>query len=223
MSNLKKIIPFKGTLKILESGLRIGGSAGSAGIGEMDNPIIRHPITRTPYVPGSSIKGKIRSLLEIKRGYKNYRGQNESNDGKPCQCGFCEICQLFGCGDINRAKSPTRVIFRDCYPDEKTSDLWDKYSIDSDEKTEVTIDRRNMKANPRSMERIPADSTFDFAFSFRVFEQDDTRKLLDALAEGFELLEQDYLGGSGSRGYGHIAIVEKDGKSMNEFLKKLIP
>ncbi|MDR2392075.1 MAG: RAMP superfamily CRISPR-associated protein, partial [Planctomycetota bacterium] len=62
---LLRIEEFRGTLKVLESGLRIGGSKDSVGIGETDNPIIRHPITNLPYIPGSSLKGKLRSLLEL--------------------------------------------------------------------------------------------------------------------------------------------------------------
>lgn len=209
---LSDIVPFTGTLKVLESGLRIGGSSEVAGIGEMDNPIIRHPIKRTPYIPGSSLKGKIRSLLEIKHS-------KVSQYGGPHDCGICEICQLFGSGNIKTAQSPTRVIFRDSYPDVKTQELWDKHGLDSEEKTEVTIHRTRLTANPRQMERIPADSSFDFSFSFRVFEGDDTKKLFSFLAEGFELLEKDYLGGSGSRGYGHVAIMAENGEHMHEYLK----
>ena len=145
---LQTIIPFKGKLRVLESGLRIGGSSEVVGVGEMDNPIIRNPITKSPYIPGSSIKGKIRSLLEIKTG-------NISDGGGPCDCGNCNVCKIFGCGFIRNAKSPTRVIFRDCYPDKETQELWDNKGIDAEEKTEVTINRKNLTANPRSMERIP--------------------------------------------------------------------
>jgi len=209
---LQKIIPFNGKLKVLESGLRIGGTAGAVGIGEMDNPIIRNPVTRRPYVPGSSIKGKIRSLLEIKTG-------RYTKKGGPCDCGECEVCQVFGCGFIKNAQSPTRAIFRDCQPDEDTVALWDKQGVDAEEKTEVTINRKNLSANPRPMERILADSSFDFSFSFRIFEGDDSAALLSFLAEGFELLEKDYLGGSGSRGYGHVAILAEDGTHMHEYLR----
>jgi CRISPR-associated protein Csm3 len=210
---LNKVIPFNGKLKVLESGLRIGGSSGVAGIGEMDNPIIRNPITRRPYVPGSSVKGKVRTLLEL-------RDKQYSSRGGPCDCGTCNVCKMFGCGFIKNADSPTRVIFRDSQPDAETVALWEKQGVDAEEKTEVTINRKNLSANPREMERIPADSSFDFSFSFRVFEGDDSRALLDFLADGFELLGQDYLGGSGSRGYGHVAIVAEDGTPMHEYLRQ---
>ena len=89
---LKDIVELRGTLKVLGSGLRIGGSKDNPEIGETDSPIIRHPITRLPYVPGSSVKGKIRSLLESKYCQETQRS------GKPCGCGCCLGCQLFGCG-----------------------------------------------------------------------------------------------------------------------------
>lgn len=70
------------------------------------------------------------------------------------------------------------------------------------------------------MERIPAGSDFKFAFSLRHFEGDDLKKYYEFLAEGFELLEKHYLGGSGSRGYGQVAIVTEDGTPMAEHLRK---
>jgi CRISPR type III-A-associated RAMP protein Csm3 len=48
----------------LVTGLHIGGAAAGLDIGGVDNPIIRHPVTREPYIPGSSLRGKIRALLE---------------------------------------------------------------------------------------------------------------------------------------------------------------
>jgi len=200
-----------------------------AGIGEIDNPIIKNPINKLPYIPGSSLKGKIRYLLEKKHGYKNYYYDKNGNKwvekktnetGKACECGECNICLLFGCGEINRAKSPTRLILRDYYPDKKTIDSWESLQISTEEKTEVTIDRESLKANPRQMERIPANSSFDFSFSLRVFEGDKLKDLLNFLAEGFEFLEKDYLGGCGSRANGHVNFFLEDGKThMHEYLR----
>ena len=90
-----------------ETGLRIGGSKDSLEIGAMDNPIIRHPVNGLPYIPGSSLKGKMRSLLEIKTG------TYQKDSGRPCNCGNCDICVLFGCGDPSKSSQMTRVIFRD--------------------------------------------------------------------------------------------------------------
>jgi CRISPR-associated protein Csm3 len=133
------------------------------------------------------------------------------------------VCQLFGCGDSKSLKSPTRLIFRDNFPDKETKKTW-ATGVDSEVKTEVLIDRKTgiayHRIGPRKTERIPAFSTFDFSFSLRFFEGDDRKDLLNFLAEGFELIEKDYLGGSGSRGYGHVAFVADDGSPMHEFLRK---
>lgn len=132
---------------------------------------------------------------------------------------------LFGCGSGGEPESPTRLIFRDSYPDENTQEKWSRTNIDAELKTEVVMDRKKGSATkgigPRTTERIPGNSTFEFSFSLRVFEDDDLKDLLNFLAEGFELLEQDYLGGAGSRGYGHVEFITEDGKHMHEYLKEI--
>lgn len=216
---LAGIREFRGVLKVLGSGLRIGGSKEIVGIGETDNPIIRHPITHLPYVPGSSVKGKIRSLLESK-----YSSDTQKT-GLPCKCGTCLVCQLFGCGDAESIQSPSRLVFRDAQPTARTRQSWEEAGVDSELKTEVLIDRNKGLAygriGPRTMERVPAGSDFDFSFSLRLFEGDNEAKYYEFLAEGFELLSKHYLGGSGSRGYGEVLIVAEDGKTpMHEFLRQ---
>ena len=214
---MKEIVEFKGTLKVGGSGLRIGGQKEGAGIGETDNPILRHPITHMPYVPGSSIKGKVRSLLESK-----YCPQTQAS-GLPCKCGSCVVCDLFGSGDSKTITSPSRLVFRDCPATEDTRHIWDEAGISSELKTEVLIDRNKGlsygRIGPRTTERIPAGSDFEFAFSLRIFEGDDLPKYFTMLAEGFELLEKHYLGGSGSRGYGQVSLVVPDGGSMSDHLR----
>lgn len=213
-----QIEEFRGQLKVLGSGLRIGGSKEVVGIGETDNPIIRHPVTHLPYVPGSSVKGKIRSLLELRHCSDTQR------TGLPCTCGECLVCQLFGCGQARNIKSPSRLVFRDAQPTEETLAAWEEAGVSSEVKTEVLIDRNKGLAagriGPRTMERIPANSDFNFAFSLRTFEGDDVAKYYAFLAEGFELLSKHYLGGSGSRGYGEVMIVAEDGSPMHEFLRR---
>jgi CRISPR-associated protein Csm3 len=214
---LHDIVEFRGTLKVLGSGLRIGGSKDNPDIGETDNPIIRHPITKVPYVPGSSVKGKTRSLLESK-----YSADTQKT-GLPCKCGDCLVCQLFGCGESRSIKSPSRLVFRDCQATEDTRRAWEDAGVSSEVKTEVLIDRNKGlsygRIGPRTTERIPAGSDFDFAFSLRYFEGDDLAGYLSFLAEGFELLEKHYLGGSGSRGYGQVAVVAEDGRPMAQHLR----
>ncbi len=216
---LKDIIEFRGYLLVGDSGLRIGGSKDYVGIGETDNPIIRNPMTDRPYVPGSSIKGKLRSLLELKRGFK------PKKPGQPCACGTCDICLLFGPHDTAAIQSPTRLIFRDCQPTPDTIEMWEKAGTDTDVKTEVLIDRNKGVAygniGPRTSERIPAESVFNFSFSVRLFEGDDRKKLLETVAEGFDLLEKDYLGGYGSRGYGKVWFFGEDGETpLSDVIRK---
>lgn len=214
-----QIIEHRGFLKVLGSGLRIGGAKDAPEIGETDNPIIRHPITGTPYVPGSSLKGKIRSLLELRHS------PDSQQTGLPCTCGECLVCQLFGCGKAQNLKSPSRLVFRDCHPTDDTLRAWEEAGADSEIKTEVLIDRNKGIAygriGPRTMERIPAFSDFHFSFTIRIFDGDDPAEYYEFLAEGFELLAKHYLGGSGSRGYGEVVIVAEDGETpMHDYLRQ---
>lgn len=216
---LERIEEYRGLLKVLGSGLRIGGGKDTVGIGETDNPIIRHPITHVPYVPGSSVKGKIRSLLEARLCPESQRS------GKPCGCGECLVCQLFGSGESRNLQSPTRLTFRDSQPTRETLAAWEESGTTSELKTEVLIDRNKGIAygriGPRTMERIPAFSDFSFGFSIRIFTGDDVAAFYRTLADGFELLAKHYLGGSGSRGYGEVLVVGDDGTTpMHEVLRK---
>jgi CRISPR-associated protein Csm3 len=200
----------KGVLRC-DSGLRIGGSKESLEIGGMDNPIIRHPITGLPYIPGSSLKGKIRSLLEIK-----YSQQTQSS-GRPCDCGTCEICKLFGCGNPQNSKEMTRLLFRDAMIVKDSEDILREAQAEkglnfAEVKSENWIDRRTGKAGHgglRTQERIPEGSQFEFELSIRIFEGDEKEKTKAEIKEGLDLLESDYLGSSGSRGYGKVKILDR--------------
>ncbi len=206
-----------GTMRCV-TGLRIGGEKGALDIGALDNPIIRHPITGLPYVPGSSLKGKVRSLLEMKHS----RPSQET--GRPCDCGRsdCMVCKVFGCGSARNTTEPTRIILRDAYLTEKSRSSLEKAREEkgvnlAEVKMEVAISRKTGTVSgggPRSMERVPADAEFVFGASLRIFEGDDVQKIKDFIREGIDLLENDYLGGSGSRGYGKVKFLDLtfDGK-----------
>lgn len=204
------------------TGLKIGGTQESRGMGETDNPVIRHPVTRAPYIPGSSLKGKLRSLLEMKYSDHSQR------TGEPCNCGRCFICTLFGCGDARRSEQPTRLIFRDAPMTQETKQQLEDALPGSyvEVKTVIKMDRKTGKAARgalRQQERIPEGAAFDFSLSMRLFEEDTTEKrkeYLNKLAEALELLELDYLGGSGTRGYGKVEITS-DGKPMSEKLRSM--
>jgi CRISPR-associated protein Csm3 len=205
-----------GTL-ICETGLRIGGSGESIEIGGMDNPIIRHPVTDEPYVPGSSLKGKIRTLLEYRHGRSYKDGQEKDiksrDNGEPCECGDCEICRIFGPHKNTRHKlGPTRAIFRDAKLTDQSRQWLQEAQISkgvfyAEVKTENMIKRHIGTAeHPRTQERVPADTEFQFEISVRIFKDDDPAKTMALLEEGLTLLQQDYLGGSGSRGYGKVRL-----------------
>jgi len=189
-----------------ETGLRIGGSQESIEIGGMENPIIRHPITDEPYIPGSSLKGKIRSLLELKYG-------RVSPTGEPCGCGQCIICQVFGPHKNPHHKlGPTRILVRDASLTEE-SRAWlekareDKGLFFAEVKTENIINRlTGVAEHPRILERVPAGTVFDFEIAVRLFEDDDEDQIMSLIKEGLDLLQEDYLGSSGSRGYGKVRL-----------------
>lgn len=192
-----------------KTGLRIGGSKDSIEIGGTDQPVIRHPITDLPYIPGSSLKGKIRSLLELK-----YCPRVQET-GRACDCGRCKVCKYFG-SLRNQNLGPTRFLFRDADLTEKSRD----YLIEAQQgkgvgltevKTEVWIDRRTGRAGGgglRTQERVPSGTEFAFRLDIRVFDEDDEKDMIDFIEEGISLLEEDYLGGSGSRGYGQVEFRE---------------
>ncbi len=213
---LTKYCTISGTI-MCETGLRIGGSTENIEIGGMENPIIRHPISDEPYIPGSSLKGKVRSLLEYKHDRRDSsgrpKGEAGQDDGEPCQCGQCIICRVFGPHKNPRHKlGPTRALFRDAALSETSREQLmeareSKGIVFAEVKTENLVNRLTGTAeHPRTQERVPADTEFDFEISVRVFDGDDEAKIMGLLEQGLELLQQDYLGGSGSRGYGKVSL-----------------
>lgn len=205
---LSRYADVRGTLHC-RTGLRVGGSKDEIEIGGMDHPVIRHPLTRQPYVPGSSLKGKLRSLLEY------CYGRVENTNGRPCGCAQpdCPVCRLFGPHTERHALGPTRLIFRDAPLTEASATQLQgmlEVGLDYAEvKTETAIDRRTQIAGGRSLrsqERVPAGTEFDLTVSVRLFTDDDEQQLLRWLGEALALLQKDTLGGSGTRGYGQVEL-----------------
>ncbi len=194
------------TIKCI-SGVHIGASKDNIEIGGIDLPIIKHPLTGMPYIPGSSLKGKIRSLLELK-----YSSRTQQT-GDPCGCGDCKICKGFGAHRNSRSPlGPTRFIFRDSELTtewkEKLISLQISKGTPTEIKHENTINRMNgIAKDPRPNERIPSGTELDFSVTIRVFDGDKKEELIALLDEGMKLLEQDYIGGAGSRGSGQIKFV----------------
>lgn len=219
----EKTYHITGKIRLL-TGLHIGAGRDAIEIGGIDNPVIRHPHTLQPYIPGSSLKGKLRSLLEwalhkVEPDGSAWgsRKQSEITPDDP-------ILRAFGTTHDNWQYGPTRLIVRDAH----LSADWVKLVNErgwplSEEKTEVSIDRIQGKANhggPHRLERVPAGALFDLDISFRAFSLDgDAGKDIEALnrvLEALKLLEHDYLGGSGSRGSGRVRIedLKVDGQAI---------
>ncbi len=213
---LTQISEITGKIELL-SGLHIGSGNTEIHIGGTDNPVIKNPINQQPYIPGSSIKGKMRSLLEWHSGLVG------DTDGHPVSFGHLDkldeekqqharqIIKLFGGAPDNNIKDellnqigPTRLAFWDCPLDENwVKDMEEKSLMLTETKMENSIDRiKGTAENPRNTERVPATAIFDFKLTVRV--HDNEKDVLDTLITGLKLLELTGLGGSGSRGYGKI-------------------
>lgn len=208
MLNLAKI-RFSGNLEV-ESGLHIGASSAFAAIGAIDSPVIKDPVTNLPIIPGSSLKGKMRTLLA--RSYNQRIAETPNDDDE-------RICRLFGAstGGGRDGQSPIagRLIFRDSFLANK-DELMDKgLSTFTEDKFENTINRTTMIANPRQIERVVRGSMFAFELIYDVVDPTEVDEDLEMILAGLKLLEFDYLGGSGSRGYGKVAF--KDLKAETVF------
>ena len=215
----------KGMIETL-TGLHIGGNSGELDIGGIDNPIIRNAFNRQPYIPGSSLRGKIRSLLD--RHFENSLEKRVGRDVRVHECetpvnyNGCPVCQVFGVAPIRQLRGktmPTRLIVRDTFLTPESLASLDRADTDTDFteiKTEVAIDRITSAATPRQQERVPAGAIFGpvqiIHSLYTLHGSDHDNQLQDELAyfdtvlKGMELLEDDYLGGSGSRGSGQIAF-----------------
>jgi len=212
---LKKKIFINGTIEV-KTGLSIGGSSVGLEIGGADKVVVRNPITNQPYIPGSSLKGKMRSLLEKVEGRLTYGKDEKGNTtAMPCKCGDCLICQIFGV-PAEKTVTPARLIVRDSdligiMKDDKfekgAEKLLEARNTDmpyTEVKTEVVIDRITSSATPRNFERVPAGGVFDLNLICNIYEDDDEKEMLNEVFKGLKLVQDDYLGGSGTRGYGQV-------------------
>lgn len=198
MSRLVKKIIYTGKI-VLKTGLHIGGTNAALNIGGPDKFVVRNPINNIPYIPGSSLKGKLRSLIEIKNGCSKVSTDPNSESGK-----------LFGVAGGNDNTRPSRLIVRDAELDTKSKPgMFENTDLPfTESKTEVNIDRVTSKANPRTFERVPAGAEFKLSMVLNIYEGEDEKELEGILFKAIEMLHDDYLGGQGSRGYGHVEIKE---------------
>lgn len=221
---------------ILKSGLRIGAGDMEMRIGGVDNPVLKHPHTLEPYIPGSSLKGKVRSLLEMESGLMAFTGGNpvavkdlnkNGVDGAMKSKGE-KILKIFGAGGSDAEEianlGPTRVSFADCplHGAWKEKALAQRLAF-TEVKSENAINRiKGVAEHPRFTERVPADSEFTFSVTLKTLDLDAGDDLLHYLLSGLKLLEMDALGGSGSRGYGRIAF-EFDDQDLREKFAVITP
>lgn len=201
MKKLVKKIKYSAEIELL-SGLHIGGTNIAMAIGGPDKFVVRNPIDQRPYIPGSSIKGKLRSLLEIALGQYDVKNGKAS----PCSDASKTCGHLFGTAAAGDISQPSRVIVRDALMTTDPDRLANTDLFLTEAKTEVAIDRITAQANPRTNERVPKGVCFHFEAILNIFSDDDETELRNNLEKAIHLLEDDYLGGNGSRGYGHIAF-----------------
>ena len=190
---------------VCKTGLHIGGSSDNIDIGGTDTVVIRDSVSDLPFIPGSSLKGKLRSLLELSD--KESAQSVIDNKGKPSTDENAVAAQIFGVSADNSSglKYPTRIIVRDSFPTEESINLWNEQEDivrGAEIKWENTLNRIDSSANPRNLERIPKGSSFNFEIVFSVYEEDNEN--ISSLLESMALLEDNYLGGSGTRGYGKV-------------------
>lgn len=234
MMKYVKTYKLEGKIKLV-TGLHVGENKDKVEIGGIDSPVIKNPMTRLPYIPGSSIKGKMRFLLEWALGKVDIQGSK----GEPHTCktnsNECEICRIFGSTEKTRIVGPTRLKVNDCpfiLPPEKKDEFengnWSPY----EEKIENSINRLTGTAiHPRRIERVCADSCFDFKLTYSIYEIDETDKKenvdennWNCILTGLYLLQEDALGGSGSRGYGRFEFQDLkffDGEEWEQDFKEI--
>ena len=203
MERLVKKIKIQTSITLV-TGLHIGGSSDNVEIGGIDNPVIKLATRgNEPYIPGSSLKGKMRCLLEQTAGASQV-GMNK------------EVNNLFGITENKSLKTdnqPSKLIVRDAVLSKESKEaLLACDNLDmpyTENKWENVIDRtKGVAEHPRQSERVPAGAVFNAEFILNIWDDDKEEELMALFMKGIRLLENDYLGGSGSRGYGQIKFGE---------------
>lgn len=192
---LKGKLIIKGSLQLV-TGMHIGASNDYAPIGSVDSPFIRNMMTQEPMIPGSSIKGKIRTLLA--------RYESDTFILHPIDEDSDVLKRLFG---ASNPVMTARLQFSDIFLSEESRQVLQNLETDTymgEVKFENTINRVTSVANPRQIERVPAGTKFDFELFYTVVDPEEVKEDMTALAQGLELLSLDYLGGHGTRGYGRV-------------------
>ena len=198
MYTLKGKLLIKGTIKLI-TGLHIGTSGDFSAIGAVDTIVIRDSVTNKPMIPGSSLKGKMRYLL-ARTKYNSSLETKEIKEEDEC------IKRLFGSSD---PIITSRLQFQDSLLSDKSIEEFKEVEFDlpyTEIKYENTIDRTKGVANPRQLERVPAGSEFDFKVVYNVEKIEDFKEDMKNILLMMDVLEDDYLGGHGTRGYGRVKL-----------------
>lgn len=183
----------KGTLRVV-TGMHIGSGGTFAVIGAVDDQVVKDVMTNRPMLPGSSLKGKLRTLIAMDC---NKAIKSSSED-------CAEVVKLFG-GKIKNSEKmyASKLIFSDMFMT-NIKQLEEKEISPTEVKFENTIDRITGVANPRQIERVIRGAEFGFEVIYNCTDNTIMYSDMEMLKRGMELLEHDYLGGSGSRGYGRV-------------------
>ena len=203
----------RGTVRVV-TGMRIGGSEQGLTIGGVDNAVVRDPLTKRPYIPGSSLRGKLRALSERFYGLPltwNIADARIHVCDRQHQDDYasCPVCPIFGVPSELAHARPARLIVRDVMLSDESAAELDRAQTDlpyTEVKTEIALDRITAKANPRQMERVPAGACFSpFELVYNVYEWEDLEPgRFGTVVTALGLLEDDYLGGLGARGSGQV-------------------
>jgi len=207
----RKPVVLKYKIKLL-TGLHIWGGKGGLKIWWMDNPVIKHPLTGEPYIPGSSLKGRMRALIEMTRGkYTEKKNKQWKIEYHPVEDPNNEIAKAFGCA--GEEKIASRIIFEDFV---LTSDWKKKFEeLKSDfyeDKAENSVPRfLSWNANPRHLERVPAGVEFEWKIVLTPVEGEkypiSEEELKAILNEGIKLVELFGLGWGVSRWNGRVEFI----------------
>lgn len=202
----------------LMTGLHIGGSSDTFDIGGADSTVIKNPLTHEPYIPGSSIKGKLRSLLTQKYGKFNEKEKDivfeDDEEGKTMR-------NLFEPVDYgNDSIQVSKAIFRDALLTDESRANLEKHlgsGVYTEIKAENKIsllkgkaERKGKAEGPRFIERVPAGAVFGGEILLQVFDEDKEECFKAKLKEAINMLELNYLGAGGTRGYGKVKVDIKE-------------
>ncbi len=210
-----KKIEISTTLEVL-TGMHIGGSNEFAAIGAIDNPVIRDSITRKPIIPGSSLKGKMRTLLARQLNEKFLPNKIEDDN--------IIVKRLFGSSKDKEYRS-ARLQFVDSLLINE-DEIKARGALRTTEvKHENTIARITSEANPRQIERVIPGCKFEIKIIYNIYDENEMISDFENIANTFQLLEYDYLGGSGTRGYvkvkfGEVSLTPVVGDISSEDISK---